>query len=226
MTAGPITHYVGPPSPNDADSGNFDSGVPGNRWSVHELYWVDGVFTYVIDGLPVLEIDPEHDPVGANENVYDPFSESGFVVLGFWDRFSSIASGPAGANFIVYDNLLIEEATAREVPDIQLFVDKFIPLSSSPDPDFDQDGDIDVAEFLTLQRGFGIGTTNAEGDTDFDEDVDGDDLATVLLAFGAGELPATAGVELLPEPSAVWLGLLAGLPLLLRTRTIGRFGGC
>ena len=56
-------------------------GVISNRWATHDLYWVDGQFTYVIDGVPVLQFTPYNDGLNGDYNVYDYFSDSGSVVL-------------------------------------------------------------------------------------------------------------------------------------------------
>ncbi len=222
-TTGPVTHYgggfetdpgFGPPDDND---GVFQDGIQNNRWATHEIYWVDGTLTYVIDGAPVQQITPVHDPVGTDENVFDPFSESGQVVLGFFDRFTSVSLNPEGANFIVFDNLVVETATAQDVPCVRCFIDGFTFTGPSEDSDFDDDADVDVADLLILQRGFGVGSTNAEGDTNFDNLVDATDQANVLNAFGAGELPSS-GVSTVPEPASALLAWLVSLGLCLRRR--------
>jgi len=55
-----------------------------------------------------------------------------------------------------------------------------------PSADFDADGDVDGADFLQWQRGFGlVGTaTLGDGDSDADGDVTGDDLAIWIATFG------------------------------------------
>jgi hypothetical protein len=89
---------------------------------------------------------------------------------------------------------------------------------SAPDPsnaDFDADGDVDGADFLRWQRGFGTGTTLAQGNADGDGDVDAADLAIWKNQFGTTGL-ATGAAGSVPEPtglglSAAALGLLASL---------------
>ena len=51
--------------------------------------------------------------------------------------------------------------------------------------DFNQDGDVDGDDFLTWQRGLGIGSTLADGDADGDGEVDADDLAAWRFQFGS-----------------------------------------
>ncbi len=70
------------------------------------------------------------------------------------------------------------------------------------DADFNQDGDIDGADFLTWQRGFGVGITLSEGDANGDNVVDAKDLIAWENQFGTASLPAFVNV---PEPATVVL---------------------
>jgi hypothetical protein len=89
--------------------------------------------------------------------------------------------------------------------------------------DFDNDGDVDGADFLTWQRGVGkTSPTLADGDADDDNDVDADDLTVWKQQFGgaAGAAALTAAV---PEPAslssaAIALGGLATMALARRKR--------
>lgn len=83
------------------------------------------------------------------------------------------------------------------------------------DADFDGDGDIDGADFLTWQRGVGgaNGTDLADGNANGDAFIDGDDLAIWEAQFGT----ATVAVGSVPEPSTALIALLAA-PLALLTR--------
>lgn len=138
-----------------APNTELDPGIPYNRWATHELYWVDEQFTYVIDGVPVLQFAPDSDGEGGDDNIFNDYSDAGTVILGFWDRFAdSISQSPDGGNFVVYDNLTVEEATAAEVPSLLGYLgDQGYLLA--PDPggaDADGDGDVDGFDFLILQR--------------------------------------------------------------------------
>ena len=65
-----------------------------------------------------------------------------------------------------------------------------------PSADFDTDGDVDGADFLAWQRGFGTASpTPAEGDADFDADVDATDLVVWSNQFGQ-PTPVAAASEL------------------------------
>jgi hypothetical protein len=74
----------------------------------------------------------------------------------------------------------------------------------APDPaDFDQNGQVDGIDFLIWQRGFGIGTTPAEGDANGDHVVDAADLTAWKDAMNG--VFSTATVAAVPEPSAAML---------------------
>jgi hypothetical protein len=58
----------------------------------------------------------------------------------------------------------------------------------TPVADFNSDGDVDGSDFLTWQRGLGVGSssaTQASGNADGDQDVDASDLAVWRTQFGA-----------------------------------------
>jgi hypothetical protein len=74
------------------------------------------------------------------------------------------------------------------------------------DADFDGDGDVDGADFLTWQRGLGAGDQPA-GDANGDDVVDGDDLDIWRTQFGPGAATPAAGA--VPEPSTWALAALA-----------------
>ncbi len=185
-------------------------GVPYNKWATHELYWVDGTFTYVInyDGnsVPVLQITPQQ-----GTNVFDAFSSNGTGVLAFWDRFGgSIALDPDGGNFVIYDNLEFEVAGANDVPDMNTFLAANGLLLSTGNPgDFDNDGDVDGNDFLAWQRG------------DSPNGVSGVSVSAADLAeWQAAYAPLTAATGAVPEPSSVLLLVgMAGCGLCGRRRS-------
>ncbi|WP_172992032.1 autotransporter-associated beta strand repeat-containing protein [Lacipirellula parvula] len=76
------------------------------------------------------------------------------------------------------------------------------------DADFDNDGDVDGADFLTWQRNFGTAGDNAHGNANGDGTVDGLDLAVWRNQFGAGS-PANVAASAIPEPASAALLLLA-----------------
>jgi hypothetical protein len=92
--------------------------------------------------------------------------------------------------------------------------------------DFDSDGDVDGADFLTWQRNNGttVGATLEDGNANEGEDgdVDGDDLAVWEDQFGAS-VPAANPV---PEPGAFGLAAILGSLAWFssRRRAVGRIG--
>jgi len=93
--------------------------------------------------------------------------------------------------------------------------DPFLGASAAASADFDADGDVDGADFLTWQRGLGAvsGATSNQGDANGDGAVDASDLATWKSQFESS--PAQPAVAAVPEPAG-WL--LMGLALLLRRK--------
>lgn len=85
-----------------------------------------------------------------------------------------------------------------------------LSITSTPaNADFDGDGDIDGADFLRWQRGFGLTsqTDNSNGDANGDGTVDGIDLAAWQAKFGGP--PLVAAISTVPEPSSALLALFA-----------------
>ena len=82
--------------------------------------------------------------------------------------------------------------------------------------DFDEDGDVDIADLMIWQRGYGAtgSGTLATGDANGDSNVDDLDLAVWHDQFGAGS-GSLGAIAAVPEP-AVWALALLGCPMLLR----------
>jgi hypothetical protein len=107
-----------------------------------------------------------------------------------------------------YAGLLMAGGATGEV-----FLLPFIP----PVPgDFDADGDVDGADFVTWQTHFptSSGATLAQGDADGDGDVDGADFVVWQTNF---PFTASAGASPIPEPAAVWLCVAAMLAMATRS---------
>lgn len=101
-----------------------------------------------------------------------------------------------------YDNFTIFAAPA------------VIPMD---DADFDDDGDVDGADFLVWQRGFGLTgqPDKSTGDSNGDGNVDGTDLANWQSQYSPSPLAAVFAV---PEPSSLALAGLCFVSLLFRRR--------
>jgi hypothetical protein len=114
---------------------------------------------------------------------------------------ATYTAGISGLSFDEDD--LFTSATYRYV----IAQDTPIIDSNPSNGDFDGDGDVDGADFLTWQRGLGLtGQPDATtGDADDDGDVDAADLALWQSNFGG--VPAVAAVGAVPEPAS--LALLA-----------------
>lgn len=114
-----------------------------------------------------------------------------------------VAAADGGSEAFAFDNILIEGIT----------------IVAGDDADFDQDGDVDGADFLAWQRGFGNGTTFAEGDANGDGAVDAEDLSIWRSQFSSSALAAQQGFSVVPEPSACFILALGSLLFVsMRTR--------
>ncbi len=94
--------------------------------------------------------------------------------------------------------------------------------------DFDCDAEVDGADFLTWQRGFGIteGATRSQGDATGDGNVDGDDLPLWSSQFGSSRTSSSvvslaAGLAI-PEPTSSVLAICGFSCLFFTFSTEGR----
>jgi MYXO-CTERM domain-containing protein len=120
----------------------------------------------------------------------------------------TVGRGAFGNGITDWANALIDEV---RVSDTALTTEEFLFVTTAgpvEDADFDGDGDVDGADFLTFQRGLGaVGTgTPQTGDADGDTNIDADDLAILREQFGA-----PAGVSAVPEPSSAVVALAAAV---------------
>ena len=91
-----------------------------------------------------------------------------------------------------------------------------------PSADFDNDGDVDGADFLAWQRGFGTASpTPAEGDADFDADVDAADLGIWQTNYGSGT-PLLAAAVSEPSPVASAALIDAAIALSIESRPVDK----
>jgi hypothetical protein len=83
--------------------------------------------------------------------------------------------------------------------------------------DFDDDNDVDGADFLIWQKHLGLaaGAMSTDGDADGDHDVDDDDLAAWTAQFGS-VAPLLAASSATPEPAGSLLFLFGGCVIVRR----------
>ena len=109
---------------------------------------------------------------------------------------------------------IVTNAVAVDASGVSLQI--VFPGSVVVEGDFDSDSDVDGADFLIWQAGFGTigGATLATGDATGDGNVDGADFLVWQANFGTG----TAAVIAVPEPASVALLIGAGISLAARRR--------
>jgi hypothetical protein len=90
------------------------------------------------------------------------------------------------------------------------------PANAAEDADFNGDGVVDGTDFLTWQRGFGVGNNLSTGDANDDNVVDGADLAIWTAQFGSGA-PVAAAAQI-PEPAAAALVAIGSFAVLAARR--------
>ncbi|MBN1852312.1 MAG: hypothetical protein JW829_06295 [Pirellulales bacterium] len=135
------------------------------------------------------------------------FGPGGTVSVGLGGLFTPGSAEDLSFQFTTTDGLiregLIEYVTSGDIAD------------------FNSDGDVDGADFLTWQKGFGImGTaTLADGDANGDKNVDSSDLAIWKSQFGM--VGSSHGLAFVAVPEPETAGLVG---MLLLTLAIGFFG--
>ncbi|MCP4248017.1 MAG: hypothetical protein GY778_13295 [bacterium] len=108
----------------------FESqGAPGKHWVEVEVRQADGVIEWRLDGAKLATV------TGAP-------ADSGSVMLGYMDPFTSIAN-PAADNFIIYDNVRVEQLTTTDCNGTGL-ADACEAIESG---DYDADGDADLDDY-------------------------------------------------------------------------------
>ncbi len=120
--------------------------------------------------------------------------------------FANLSAGTVDNNDFV--------AGKTAVSDTSELLIKFDAAVTAIPGDFDSDGDVDGADFLTWQAGFGTttGATLATGDSDADGDVDGADFLTWQANFGTSAAVTTT----IPEPASMLIISLGSLAMLRR----------
>lgn len=96
-----------------------------------------------------------------------------------------------------------------------------LPKSAVSSADFDSDGDVDGQDFVTWQRGFGVGTTRVQGDADNNSAVNAADLAVWKSQFGATPPASASAVTAVPEPTTASLAAVGVAAAAWRRRRVG-----
>jgi hypothetical protein len=157
------------------------AGAPGKRWVEVAISQHKGRIQWRIDGqLLAAHADASY--------------ESGTVMIGYMDIFASVAD-PPGPNFILYDNIRVEQLPETDCNDNGL-PDACEPIAGG---DFNADGTVDLADYPALAEclaGPGLAPSPAEPtcagtcldafDFNGDGDVDLADLAAFQARFEAG----------------------------------------
>ncbi|MBA3483781.1 MAG: hypothetical protein H0T51_18410 [Pirellulales bacterium] len=169
----------------ETQHGSTVAGSSGFAWHEVEIARVGESVTWTVDGTLLITIDTTNY-VGATGGTN--------ILFGHSDINSSVSLDPyyQQVAFTLIDNIVVEQ----------------LGVTPTEDADFDGDGDVDGADFLTWQRGLGMAGDLADGDADGDMFVDGDDLAIWRAQFGPGT-PAAPTASAVPEPSTWALAALA-----------------
>lgn len=180
----------------------------GNLGAGTGLYWhvvTDGLFSPNLNEVSGLFTSGVSDPHIRVEVTGDTYAA-------FVDASATPATTLTTANF-TSGEFGLYDFSSQTFDNVRL-----ITAESMEDADFDADGDVDGADFLTWQRGVGTtaGGLRADGNANpsIDGDVDDDDLAVWINQFG----DVTAMVSVVPESRGIALWLLAGMGLLWKAR--------
>ena len=119
----------------------------------------------------------------------------------------SLIGGTSGDGQI--DSLALFNLDAPNQSDVFFNHLSYENVAAVDDADFDGDDDVDVADLMILQRGFGLTGQgdNSNGDADGSGTVDDMDLAVWQSQFGTGGAAAALGT--IPEPGALLLAAVA-----------------
>jgi beta-glucanase (GH16 family) len=164
------------------------SGLPGlgnDSWHTYGLKWSASGYEFYYDDALIWMVA---SPVSERSEYLILSSE---VEDGTWA--GDVPSGGYGS--------LLSSVTNVQVDYVRVYS---AVTPEAPSADFDADGDVDGADFLTWQRGVGAtsGAIRADGNANagVDGDVDAGDLTTWREQFGAGG--AGPGGVAIPEPAS------------------------
>lgn len=150
---------------------------------------------------PAQALEVDEDP-----NTFNPYvSVAGLATTSVTFTGDTLTITLSGANEYFNEDAEFFRTTLAGVV---IEYDSLVPTLAG---DFDNDGDVDGADFVAWQTNFPKATnaTRAEGDADGDLDVDGADFAAWQEGF-----PAASGTSPVPEPTVMVLLLTGGIGLL------------
>ena len=194
---------VGPDAPYAFRIGVMSGGTDNSNYAPIE------VFLQQYDGLT-----PVGTPLGTGE-----LARNRFVDMHFFD----IVGAQEGDQFVV--GVMAGDYSQGKAPISGISFD--VLPDPEGDADFDVDGDVDVADVMIWQRGFGLTgqVNNYNGDANGDGVVDEDDL--VIWKLQLGTVPASVSEAFVtPEPSTVILSGICGLAWLGMRRRNSRQTRC
>lgn len=149
----------------------------------------------------VKKIVASGDPIEVDGSTYevDFFSFSGFNSM----------SGLSDTGEVAFEALIFDPNTFDEVDAV--LVSDLVAAPEFYEADFDEDGDVDNADLVKWETGYGAssGAAHMNGDADGDMDVDGDDFLIWQRQFGLGVSPLAAAATAVPEPGTAVLFLMA-----------------
>lgn len=172
-----------------------------------------GSATYELASGTLINLDDPllmTDAQGGVTQLSNDFQSLTSLITGSGDTLTleliAMTDGNASATFnseaYAFDNIVIEGFTGA-------------------DADFDQDGDVDGADFLAWQRGLDGGASLAEGDANGDMIVDEQDLAAWQTQYGVASLAQQQASTAVPEPGTAMLVFLL-VPLALFSCRLSR----
>ncbi len=161
--------------------------------------------------LQLESIDVEGDPVVYAASASLPPGSTGSI-----DPATGLVTITPESSFVGVIDLTVQVRAQNGSNTADTWDSQLVPVLVLPDDlaaDFDSDGDIDGQDFLTLQRGIGTGTTQAEGDVTGDGVIDEFDLAAWGFMFEQQAAGVAAAMFSVPEPSTFAMAIVGTLLL-------------
>ena len=164
--------------------------------------WTPGTLTYNQAVDTGTSISGFYDP--ANLDLYTDIDITSMVLGWLADPSSNFGLSLRGTEGLTQTAKFFEGFYGVTAPQLVITFATVAPENA----DFDGSGFVDGADFLAWQRGFGTGTTLAQGDANGDMMVDAADLAIWETQYGTSPLAAVSSA--VPEPSSLLFSILAG----------------